>query len=261
MTEARGPFWLGTSWKMNDSRDKAASYAQELGGVDWSRYSGIAPFILPSFPFVEMTARALSGTRVRVGVQNVHWKQDGAFTGEVSPPMAVEIGASLAMIGHSERRSLFGETDETVRDRTAAAIAAGLTPIISIGDSRLESEAGATAEAIIRQAKIALSAVDDADVERCLLFYEPVWSIGAGGTAADPDAVSATLRQLRAALVAQRGPSGLAIPLLYGGGVGLDNVERLAVAPCVDGLMAGRAASTAPGFVALVERAHQARLH
>ena len=83
-----------------------------------------------------MTARALSGTRVRVGVQNVHWKQDGAFTGEVSPPMAVEIGASLAMIGHSERRSLFGETDETVRDRTAAAIAAGLTPIISIGDFR-----------------------------------------------------------------------------------------------------------------------------
>lgn len=252
-------FWLGTSWKMNGSKSMARHYAETLSCADWRRFPHVIPFVLPPFPFVEVVAEILIGTPVRVGVQNVHWKQEGPFTGEVSPTMAAEIGATLAEIGHSERRSLFGETDEMVRAKTAAALAANLTPVICLGDFRLENEAEAAAATVIRQAKIAMSGLSLEEVERCLFAYEPVWSIGVGGTPADPAAVSVTLAELRAALTASYGDTGSKIKLLYGGGVSIDNVKALAATPNVDGLFVGRAGWTAEGLLALVTRANEVR--
>jgi triosephosphate isomerase len=190
-------------------------------------------------------------------VQNVHWKQEGAFTGEVSPTMAAEVGATIAEIGHCERRALFGETDEIVRAKTEAALAANLTPLICVGDTKLENGAGAAAATIIRQAKIALAGLTLKDVARCVLAYEPVWSIGVGGTPADPAEVSKTLAELRGALTAAYGDTGSGLRVLYGGSVNLDNVRALAATPNVDGLFVGRAAWTAEGLVELITRANK----
>lgn len=257
MTRSHYSFWLGTSWKMNGSKSMAKRYAETLSRSDWRRFPHVTPFVLPPFPFVEEVAERLAGTPVRVGVQNVHWKQEGAFTGEVSPRMAAEMGATLAEIGHSERRTLFGETDEMVRAKTQAVLAANLTPVVCLGDSRLENDAGVAAVTVIRQAKIALSGLTLEEVARCVLAYEPVWSIGVGGTPADPAAVSVTLAELRGALIAAYGDAGSAIRLLYGGSVSIDNVELLAATPNVGGLFVGRAAWTPEGLLELIVKANE----
>lgn len=254
------PFWLGTSWKMNGSQSTAAHYAQVLARFDWKALEDFIPFIIPPFFLVERLAAALiPGTPVRVGVQNVHWAQEGAFTGEIAPGMAREVGATIAEIGHYERRKLFGETDETVCARVAGALSAGLTPLICIGDSRVERDAGAAVATIIRQAKIALSGIDRGDVARCLLAYEPTWSIGAEGTAAEPETISTTLQVLRQALTADYGDPGAVIPFLYGGSVNTANVSALAATPHVDGLFVGRAAWTPEGFIELLVKVRAAR--
>jgi len=244
---------------MNGSEVMAEDYARTLARYDWSRFSSIVPFVLPPFPFVKTVAARLAGTPVRVGVQNVHWSADGPFTGEVSATMAFEIGARLAEIGHAERRALFGETDEIIREKTRLAAATGLKPIICIGESQLERAAGAAAETVIRQAKIALSGLDHSAVEHCIFAYEPIWSIGREGTPAEPSAVATILRNLRTALVDTWGASGGSIPLLYGGSIGPDNATEFATISNVNGLFVGRAGWTAQGFLDLVERAGKSR--
>ena len=252
-------FWLGSSWKMNGSKDMAEHYSAMLSRADWTAFPNIAPFVIPPFPYVERMANLLRASPVRVGVQNLHWAEEGAFTGEISARMAADIGASLAEIGHSERRAMFGETDETVRNKTRAALDAHLTPLICIGDTRQENDAGAAAATIIRQAKIALAGLAPEQVALCVLAYEPVWSIGVNGIPAEPTEVSATLKALREALVADHGEIGQTIPLLYGGSVSSDNVKELSVAPNIDGLFVGRAGWTADGLLSLVGAVAQAR--
>ena len=129
-------FWLGTSWKMNGSKAMAEGYAEALARYDWNQFANIVPFVLPPFPFVQTVAARLTGTAVRVGVQNVHWSADGPFTGEALSTMAFEIGARLAEIGHAEHHALFGDTEEIIREKTRLAVAAGLSASVTHSSSR-----------------------------------------------------------------------------------------------------------------------------
>jgi triosephosphate isomerase len=183
---------------------------------------------------------------VRVGVQNIHWEDQGAFTGEVSAPMAAEAGATFALIGHSERRHVFGETDEEVALKVGAACRHGLVPVVCVGETLEERRAGRVDEVILRQLDSALTAFPPKG--RVLLAYEPVWAIGTGETAT-PDDASAAHGTLRRRLAAALGPAKAGeVAILYGGSVKPDNAAELLAAPEVDGVLVGGASLDADSF-------------
>jgi triosephosphate isomerase len=192
--------------------------------------------------------------RVQLGVQNTHWEDKGAFTGEMSAAMARESGATFALVGHSERRHLFGDTDEIVARKILAALRHGLVPVVCVGETLDERRAGRVDEVILTQLDAALDALGPAD-GRFLVAYEPVWAIGTGETATPQDA-SAAQGTLRARLDERLGPArSTRVPILYGGSVKPDNARELLQAPNVDGVLVGGASLAPDSFAALVEAA------
>ena len=243
--------WIGTSWKMNKLRADAKAFARALAVSDLARDTRVQLFVIPSFTSVAETAELLSKTHVIVGVQNLHWAEAGAWTGEISAAMAADCGATLAEIGHSERRTHFGETDETVALKVASALRHGLTPLVCVGDTRDEYDAGRTAEALERQVCAALSKVQPGDAERVIIAYEPVWSIGEGGTPAEPSFADAQHARIKATL---REVTGVELRVLYGGSVNPENCMALASEPHIDGLFIGRSAWQPEGYLGIVRR-------
>ncbi len=241
--------WIGTSWKMNKVRAEARAFARALAASDLPHSAGIQMFVIPPFTAVAEVADMLFATPVRVGVQNIHWADAGAWTGEVSALMAADCGATIAEIGHSERRAHFGETDETVALKVEAALRHGLTPLVCVGDTRADFEAGLTAAVLDRQVRAALSRVAPAEADKVVIAYEPVWSIGEGGTPADPDFADDQHRRIKQVLgdVTGREPR-----VIYGGSVNPDNCVALARRPHVDGLFIGRSAWQPDGFLGIV---------
>ena len=148
--------WIGTSWKMNKTRAEARAFASALKASPFANTVAAQPFVIPPFPYISDVADILFGTRVKIGAQNMHWDDRGAWTGEVSPAMVKDCGAQLVELGHSERRTFFNETDETVAKKVAAAVKHGLIALVCIGDTRSEYEAGATADVLARQTRYAL---------------------------------------------------------------------------------------------------------
>lgn len=189
------------------------------------------------------------GRHVELGVQNVHFESSGAFTGEISPGMAREAGATLTLVGHSERRHLFGEDDGTVARKAAAALGAGLTPVVCVGETLEERRGGRLHEVLLRQLDAALDHIPQG--EDWLLAYEPVWAIGTGETAT-PDDASEAHGVLRDRLRA-RGWDADAVPILYGGSVKAGNAQELMDAPGVDGVLVGGASLDPEDFAAIVE--------
>ena len=248
--------WIGTSWKMNKLRAEARAFAGALLASPLARDGGAQLFVIPPFTAVSEVAAMLRGTGVRVGVQNVHWAEAGAWTGEVSAAMAADCGATIAEIGHSERRTFFGETDDTVAMKVAAALRCGLTPLVCIGDTRAEHEAGRTAEVLERQVRAAVSRASPAEAGRLAIAYEPVWSIGEGGTPAEPGFVDEHHARIKMVL---RDATGCAVRVLYGGSVNADNCVALASRPNIDGLFIGRAAWTPEGYLDIVDRVARSR--
>jgi L-erythrulose 1-phosphate isomerase len=242
--------WVGTSWKMHKTRSDALSFAQALKNSHVSRMVAVQPFVIPPFPYVADVADVLQGTVVKVGAQNMHWDDKGAWTGEVSAPMLVDCGATLVELGHSERRAFFNETDETVALKVQAALRNNLTALVCIGDTRSEYEAGATADVLARQARFALKYVGAQAVGRVVLAYEPVWSIGEGGIPADPDFANAQHATLKAVMKAV---AGAELPILYGGSVNPQNCVALATRPHIDGLFIGRSAWDVQGYIGIVD--------
>ena len=241
--------WMGTSWKMNKVRAEARAFASALAASSLARRTPAQLFVIPPFTAVAEVAELLAGTRVKVGVQNVHWAEAGAWTGEISAPMAADCGATLAEIGHSERREFFGETDETVALKAAAALRHGLTPLVCVGDTRAEYEAGRTAEVLDAQVRAAVSRLSREDGAKIVIAYEPVWSIGEGGTPADPGFADDQHARIKATLadVTGREPR-----VLYGGSVNPNNCAALAGKPHVDGLFIGRSAWSVEGYLGIV---------
>jgi triosephosphate isomerase (TIM) len=203
--------------------------------------------VCPPFPYLAQAAERLAGSRVRWGAQNLSEHGSGAYTGEVSAAMLAEFGCRYAIVGHSERRALYGETDAQVAEKFAAARSAGLVPILCVGESLPEREAGRTEEVVARQLDAVLDASGAAQFAQAVLAYEPVWAIGTGRTATPEQAqqVHAVLRErLRRAGAAE-------VPVLYGGSVKAANAGALFAMPDVDGGLVGGASLDAKEFLAI----------
>jgi triosephosphate isomerase len=241
--------WIGTSWKMNKTRAEARSYAETLkaSSIAWTHARA---FIIPPFTSIADVASILAGTAVRVGAQNMHWADAGAWTGEISPVMIGDVGATLIEIGHSERRTHFAESDETVALKIKAALTHGLLALVCVGDTRQEYEAGQTSAVLAKQVRSALSAAKAQDRDRIVFAYEPVWAIGEGGVPADPDFADrqhSFIKEESLRLFAKP------VDVIYGGSVNLANCCELAAKKNIDGLFIGRSAWEARGYIAIVE--------
>jgi L-erythrulose 1-phosphate isomerase len=242
--------WIGTSWKMNKTRAEAKIFAEALKVSAIASAEKLQPFVIPPFPYIAEVADILKNTKVRIGAQNMHWADQGAWTGEISPLMLRDCGATLVELGHSERRTHFGETDETVALKTAAAIKHGLTALVCIGDTRAEFEQGRTTQALEKQVRALLSKVEGQALGNVIIAYEPVWSIGEGGTPATPAFANdqhVKIDQLVREL------TGHPLPILYGGSVNPGNCVELASQSHIDGLFIGRSAWNVEGYVGIMQ--------
>ena len=242
--------WIGTSWKMNKVRSEARAFATELKASPAASTTAAQLFVIPPFPYIAEVADILAGTRVRTGAQTMHWDDHGAWTGEISPPMIKDCGATMVELGHSERRTYFNETDETVALKVKAALKHGLLALVCIGDTRTEYDAGRTAEVLERQTRAALSLVGKDAPGKVLIAYEPVWSIGEGGVPADPDFADDQHKRIKAVTA---DVTGTELPVLYGGSVNPRNCQGLARRSHIDGLFIGRSAWDAKGYIAIIE--------
>jgi triosephosphate isomerase len=245
-------FWIGTSWKMNKTLPQAMEFANKLAAADAARDPRVQRFVIPSFTAVRQVKQALAETSVKVGAQNMHWADAGAWTGEVSAPMLVDCGLDLVELGHSERRAHFGETDETVGLKVESAVRHGLIPLICLGETLAEREAGQAADVLARQTRGALENLSGAQKSAPIVFaYEPVWAIGEGGIPATSDYADA--RQAEIIAVAES-MLGRRVPCLYGGSVNPENCAELIACPHVDGLFIGRSAWDVGGYLDILGR-------
>jgi triosephosphate isomerase len=229
---------IAGNWKMHKGPEEAADFCRALRDqLEW--VDGVDVAVCPPFVSLSAAVQALAGTDIAVAAQNVHWEVEGAFTGEISAPMLFELGVYGAIVGHSERREFFGETDEAVARRVAAALEAGLWVIACVGETEAEREAGETEEVLRRQ--VALLEAH----EQLVLAYEPVWAIGTGKTATPEQAqeAHAFLRSL------------IDVPVLYGGSVKPENAAELLAQSDVGGALVGGASLDVASFVAICKAA------
>lgn len=246
----RTPLMAG-NWKMYKTpAETKAFFDGFLPLVAESKHCEVA--ICPPFVNIPTAVEATRGTRVGVGAQNLYWKNEGAFTGEISGPMIKATGAEWVIIGHSERRQYFGETDATVLERTKAALAAGLRPIVCVGERLEEREANQTEAVLAEQFNGGIAGLDAESFAKIVIAYEPVWAIGTGKTAT-PDMAADAHRAIRALVTAKFGAdAGAAVRILYGGSVKPDNVKNLMAQPEIDGALVGGASLEAGSFASIV---------
>jgi triosephosphate isomerase len=239
------------NWKMFKTVNEALAYIDEF--LPLVKNSGETEVVLaPPFTALRAAAAAVAGSRVTLAGQNLHWEADGAFTGEISAAMLADAGCSYVIIGHSERRQYFGETDETVNLKIKAAIEAGLKPIVCVGESLEDREAGQTLNVIRRQVNGALTGLKKDHLDGMVLAYEPIWAIGTGLTATPEQAgeVHGWIREMLAAF-SQNG-LGQAIRIQYGGSVKPGNINDLMAQPDIDGALVGGASLKPDSFSRIV---------
>lgn len=253
MNKAKRQAVIAGNWKMNKTAAEAAELINEL----IPEVSGADCGVVICTPFTDLPVAVskTAGTNIKVGAQNVHFEKSGAFTGEISADMLTELGVEYVVIGHSERRQYFGETDVTVNKRVTAALAPGLKVILCVGESKTEREQGITAELVALQTKIALMGVSEADLANVIIAYEPVWAIGTGltATAEQAEDVCKGIREVVASLYSNSAAEALTIQ--YGGSMNAKNAEELLAMPNIDGGLIGGASLKAPDFGAIVKAA------
>jgi triosephosphate isomerase len=244
----RRPFIAG-NWKMYKTTSEAVALVQALKDGLRSEHEVL---VAPPFTALAAVAPLLRGTPIALGAQDMHWEAEGAFTGAVSGPMLKDAGCSHVLVGHSERRQLFGETDETVARKTAAALAHGLTPIACVGETLAERESARTMEVVERQVERALRALTPDQAAGIVVAYEPVWAIGTGRVATPEQAqeVHAFIRRLVAR--SHGDPVAARLRILYGGSVKPDNAAALMAQPDLDGALVGGASLDAASFLKIV---------
>ena len=246
---------IAGNWKMNVKPSETATLVKEV--VEATKlFTNVE--VVCCTPAIDIPAAvaAAAGTHVGVGAENAHWEEKGAFTGEISTGMLVDAGAKYVIIGHSERRQYFGETDETVNKRTRAVIASSLTAIVCVGETLEEREAGKLVEVIERQMNVGLKDVTPADCERLVIAYEPVWAIGTGKTATPDQAqeVHALIRATLAKLVGAE--TAETVRIQYGGSMKPTNAAELLAKKDIDGGLIGGAALKAADFAGIVAAAN-----
>ena len=243
---------IAANWKLNHTPSDARAFLQRF----LAQVPKLNERTLVFFPSAITLTTVVDGLKDRpevwVGVQNVHSEAQGAFTGENSVLMARDVGARVVLVGHSERRHVFGETDAMTMKKMALIVQARLTPMLCVGETLEEREAGRTAEVVERQLSAGLAELDDAQVAVIMLAYEPVWAIGTGRTATPEDAseIHGVLRRALVSRVGERAAAG--IPILYGGSVNRGNATQLLAASDVDGLLVGSASLDADSWASIV---------
>ena len=251
----RHPFIAG-NWKMFKTVHEAVVYVKEFRSLV-KDIEDVEIVVAPTFTAVHACAEAARNTRVGIAAQNLHWEREGAFTGEISGPMIKEAGAEYVIIGHSERRTLFGETDETVNRKVRAAIAANLIPIACIGETLAEREAGATLSVLDRQIKGGFDGITGEQVGALVIAYEPVWAIGTGRTATAGQAQEAHAHIRQRLRQWFGGAAADECHVIYGGSVKPDNTKELIGQPDVDGALVGGASLDIKSFFEIVSRSRQ----
>jgi len=240
---------FAANWKMNLGPTEARRYAERFLSLT-SPIKGRSLWFFPPAVSLGALCEATRGRAdLRIGMQNVHWEPKGAFTGETSIPMAMEAGAGAILAGHSERRQLFGETDEYVARKTKAALNLGVTPLVCVGETLGERDGGRTESVIVRQLTPVVDALEPSEWNRVVLAYEPVWAIGTSKNATPDDAA-----QIHELIRMELGRNGVAVrvPILYGGSVNSGNVLSLLARPQLDGVLVGGASLDPEGWAELV---------
>ena len=247
---------IAGNWKLNKTPLEAIQLADELKRLVVD-VSGVDIVVCPPFVDLQGVCEAVNEHNIDVGAQNVFWEDSGAFTGEVSAPMLKHLGVKYVIIGHSERRQFFGETNETVNKRIRAALTHDLTPIVCVGENLAERGTNKTFDVIKKQCEGSLANLTAGEMERVVLAYEPLWAIGTGKTATPEQAqeVHAFIRQLLGKLfnadVAQ------SVRIQYGGSVAPENMATLMGKPDIDGALVGGASLKAPSFAAIIKSARK----
>jgi triosephosphate isomerase len=241
---------FAANWKMNHGLSATRRFLQTFLSHYPRQYDRTMIFFPASVSITIVAEAVKHRSDIEVGAQSIHWEDQGAFTGEISASMAREAGASFTLVGHSERRHIFGETDEQCALKCAAAHRAGLTPLLCVGETLEEREKGETEKVVARQLRLGLSRLPHAEAMDIALAYEPVWAIGTGRNATPEDA-SAIHLLIRTELRRLVGERGGGIPILYGGSVNPGNVASLLAAPHVNGVLVGGASLEASSWSAI----------
>lgn len=242
------------NWKMNMTSDEATNLVNALK-ADLGNFREVEVVVCPPFTVLGVVSDLVHGTHIDLGAQNMHWEKSGAYTGEISAGMLRELYCHYVILGHSERRQYFGETDEIVNRKTRAALAASLHPIVCVGETLAEREAGQVDAVITRQVKGALAGLSAKELLDSVIAYEPVWAIGTGKTASSEQAqeVHALIRKLLAEMYDETVAGGVRIQ--YGGSVKPSNAKELFGMPDIDGGLIGGAALDAKSFIDIVRAA------
>jgi triosephosphate isomerase len=253
----RTPIVAG-NWKMNKTVEEARSLVFTMSQA-LREIQGVEKVLCPPFPALLPVSALLQGTDIGLGAQNLHWEEKGAFTGEVAPNMVAEF-CQYVIIGHSERRAYFGETDETVNKKVRAALAHDLIPIVCVGETLDEYESGRTGEVVRRQISLGLADVDPAKAARLVVAYEPVWAIGTGKASSGENANAVLADHIRPALASLFGAeTSQAIRIQYGGSVTAANAAEFFGQPEIDGALVGGASLKVDEFVAIAQAAASAK--
>jgi triosephosphate isomerase len=242
--------YVGTNLKLHQTPEETEAFVE---GIDertakTAAANNVQRFIIPPYTSLPAAVRQANGSGIWIGAQNVHWAPEGAFTGEISVRMLKAVGVDLVLIGHAERRGLFHETDEEINAKVLAAAGAGFRVLFCIGETATEKRYGVGQESVVRQLKFGLNNLPADQLPQIMIGYEPVWSIGPGGTPARPDDVTEIATEIRAALHLSFGAPGVNVPILYGGSVSPTNCAEFTNLPVIDGVFVGRAAWTVDGF-------------
>jgi len=244
---------IAGNWKMHKTVKEAAAFVAQVGNR--ADIAGVEAVLCAPFTALAALADAVRGTRLQIGAQNLHWEDSGAYTGEISGAMLRDLGVRYVIVGHSERRQYFGETDETVGRKVRAALRHGLVPIVCVGEKLEEREAGRTKDVCRTQTEAALAGLTAEEVAGLVVAYEPVWAIGTGRNATAEDA-NDVIGFIRGVIAERFGlPAAERIRIQYGGSVKPDNIRDFMCQPHIDGALVGGASLDPESFVHLVEGA------
>lgn len=246
---------IAGNWKMHKTVQQGLDFTNRLAGL--VKDEGVEVVLAPTFTALYAVAEAVKGTNIGLAAQNVHWEDEGAYTGEISAPMLKEIGCKYVIIGHSERRQYFGETDETVNKKVLAVLKHNLTPIICVGETLDQREQGVTRQVVRTQTLAALKGLDADTIAKLVIAYEPVWAIGTGKTASAEDAQD-VIAYIRSVIKELAGEAADKIRIQYGGSVKPANTAGLMSQPDIDGALVGGASLDPESFAGIIKEAAKA---